>query len=173
MQFKLAVFAAIVSAIAVLAAPAAPPCNPASSSSAWEPTTTSSDTWPTTTSTDTWEPTSTSTDTWPTTTSTDTWEPASSSSSAAQPASTAVSGSCNAGPVSCCNTVESANNLSNGTSTLMGILGIDVSNLLNDVGVGCSSLAAGASCSASVLCCENNTYNGLINIGCVPIGVSS
>ncbi|KAL1720117.1 hypothetical protein EV715DRAFT_250828 [Schizophyllum commune] len=51
--------------------------------------------------------------------------------------------------------------------------GLDLDSL---VGVQCSPLSVigvgGNSCSSQVACCSNNTYNGLINIGCVPINIS-
>ncbi|KAH9927575.1 uncharacterized protein B0H18DRAFT_1118383 [Fomitopsis serialis] len=80
------------------------------------------------------------------------------------------SSSCSAGPVLCCDSVESANNLSSNTTSTLGALGISVGDLLNDIGVGCSSLSGGADCPTKTLCCEDNTFSGLVSLGCSDVG---
>ncbi|KZT67521.1 hydrophobin-domain-containing protein [Daedalea quercina L-15889] len=179
MQFKLAITAAVLSAIAVLAAPA--PCEsswtssasstwpaPTSSSSTWSAPTSSSSTWVPESTSSTWAPAPSSSSTWaPTTSATETW-----AQSSAAPQPTSGAGSCNAGPVVCCNSAQSANNLDDGVTALLGLLGINVSDLANDVGLGCTSLVGGASCSSNTLCCENNSFSGIVAIGCVPIDIS-
>jgi len=84
-----------------------------------------------------------------------------------------ISGSCNTGPVQCCNSVTHANNAVAGL--LEGILGIVVP-ANTAVGVTCSPLSAvglgGNSCSSQPVCCENNHFNGLIAVGCSPININ-
>ncbi|KAI0329279.1 fungal hydrophobin [Cubamyces sp. BRFM 1775] len=80
------------------------------------------------------------------------------------------SGNCNTGPIQCCNQVSKAND--NVISTILGLLDlvIDPEAL---VGLQCSPLSGvgvgGSSCSATPVCCENNSQGGLISIGCIPI----
>ncbi|KAI0720858.1 fungal hydrophobin-domain-containing protein [Fomitopsis betulina] len=194
MHFKLAVSAALLSAFAAHAVPV--PCPPSdTSTSVWvAPTSTTSD-WSAPTTTSDWPapssswsapaPTSTyTTPDWPTPTVTVTTTvsppepsqgsatPTPTTTSAPEPSQGSGGGQCNTGPVVCCNSVESPGGLSSSTKGILGLLGISVGDILDDVGLGCSSLVGGASCSANTLCCENNNFNGLINIGCVPINIS-
>ncbi|KAE9407600.1 hydrophobin 2 [Gymnopus androsaceus JB14] len=79
--------------------------------------------------------------------------------------------SCSTGPVQCCNTVEPAS--SSAAAGLLGLLGIVLQDLTVDVGLTCSPItvigAAGGSCSAQAVCCQDNSHGGLISIGCVPV----
>ncbi|TFK51420.1 hydrophobin [Heliocybe sulcata] len=82
------------------------------------------------------------------------------------------SGSCNTGPVQCCNSVTSASDPA--TAGLLGLLGVVVQDVTASIGLQCSPITAlglggGASCSQAPVCCENNAAGGLVNIGCVPI----
>ncbi|KAL7277103.1 hypothetical protein ACG7TL_008948 [Trametes sanguinea] len=91
---------------------------------------------------------------------------------AATPVPQATSGSCNTGPISCCQDVRPASDTS--VSTILGLLGVVVQDLTASVGIQCSPLSvigvgSGSACSATPVCCENNSVGGLINIGCVPI----
>ncbi|TFY58304.1 hypothetical protein EVJ58_g6503 [Rhodofomes roseus] len=54
-------------------------------------------------------------------------------------------GSCNTGSAVCCNSVSSPDNLNNGTVSLLGVLGVNIDNLLNNIGIGCSALVGGTS----------------------------
>ncbi|KAI0671940.1 fungal hydrophobin-domain-containing protein [Trametes maxima] len=80
------------------------------------------------------------------------------------------SGSCNTGPVQCCNSVGKANDGLIGS--ILGLLGI-ILHPDTDVGLQCSPLSGvglgGSSCSSTPVCCENNAHGGLISIGCLPI----
>ncbi|KAK7041860.1 sc3 hydrophobin [Paramarasmius palmivorus] len=81
---------------------------------------------------------------------------------------------CNTGPVQCCNTVQSAD--SNPVSVILALLGVVLQDLNVQVGLTCTPItvigAGGNSCTASPVCCENNTFNGLIAIGCVPVNIN-
>ncbi|KAI0636205.1 fungal hydrophobin-domain-containing protein [Trametes polyzona] len=80
------------------------------------------------------------------------------------------SGSCNTGPIQCCNSVAKANDGVIGA--ILGLLELIIDPEVL-VGVQCSPLSAvgvgGSSCSATPVCCENNSHGGLISIGCIPI----
>ncbi|KAI0775002.1 fungal hydrophobin [Trametes elegans] len=86
------------------------------------------------------------------------------------PGSGGDSGSCNTGPIQCCNEVHQAN-----SGGVVGAI-LELLGLILDpevlVGLQCSPLdvlgLGGSSCSATTVCCENNSHGGLINIGCIP-----
>ncbi|KAF7800301.1 hypothetical protein EIP86_011550 [Pleurotus ostreatoroseus] len=87
------------------------------------------------------------------------------------PTVTAVS-QCNTGSISCCNQVIDSQ--SKEGNALLGLLGIVLGDVTGLLGLGCSPLSvigvgSGNACSASPVCCENNSVGGLISIGCVPI----
>ncbi|THH11957.1 hypothetical protein EW146_g7871 [Bondarzewia mesenterica] len=81
---------------------------------------------------------------------------------------------CNTGDLQCCNTVESASAPS--AATLLGLLGIVLQGVDVLVGLTCTpitviGLGSGADCVQQPVCCENNNFNGLINIGCTPVNL--
>ncbi|KIJ33387.1 hypothetical protein M422DRAFT_94504, partial [Sphaerobolus stellatus SS14] len=82
---------------------------------------------------------------------------------------------CNTGDAQCCNTVGAANSIA-GVSTLLGLLGIVLQDVSVIVGLGCTpitviGLGQGANCAQQPVCCTDNQFNGLINIGCSPISL--
>ncbi|EMD35842.1 hypothetical protein CERSUDRAFT_53215 [Gelatoporia subvermispora B] len=84
--------------------------------------------------------------------------------------STGDAGTCNTGPVQCCKSVQPAN--SEAASGLLNSVGVVLQDLSTPIGITCSPIAAigdGSSCSEKPVCCENNTFNGLIAIGCVNL----
>ncbi|TFK65760.1 fungal hydrophobin [Pluteus cervinus] len=91
------------------------------------------------------------------------------------PASTPIPASqCNTGSIQCCDSVESANSAS--AVALFGLLGIVVSDVEALVGITCTPItvigAGGNSCSAQPVCCENDTFKGVVAIGCTPINLN-
>ncbi|KDQ60486.1 hypothetical protein JAAARDRAFT_109771, partial [Jaapia argillacea MUCL 33604] len=79
---------------------------------------------------------------------------------------------CNVGTLNCCNSVQDSTSL--GVTSLAGLLGIDLSGITGLVGLTCSPISVlgvgnGGACTASPVCCENNSFGGLISLGCVPI----
>ncbi|KAH8822405.1 fungal hydrophobin [Flagelloscypha sp. PMI_526] len=78
-------------------------------------------------------------------------------------------GQCNVGKVQCCNSVTRANDKT--ASLIASLLGI-VLPTNAAVGLNCSPLSVigvgGNSCNTQPVCCENNSFNGLIAIGCTP-----
>ncbi|KAH7928350.1 fungal hydrophobin [Leucogyrophana mollusca] len=82
---------------------------------------------------------------------------------------------CNTGSIQCCNSTYDAK--STEASGLLGLLGLDLGSITGLVGVGCSSTTivgagAGSDCNQEPVCCSDNSYNGLINIGCSPININ-
>ncbi|KIJ48514.1 hypothetical protein M422DRAFT_247861 [Sphaerobolus stellatus SS14] len=81
---------------------------------------------------------------------------------------------CNTGDAQCCNSVSSASNPS--TAALLGLLGIVVQSVTAIVGLGCTPITVigagqGANCAQQPVCCTNNNFNGLVNVGCTPISL--
>ncbi|KAK0186257.1 fungal hydrophobin-domain-containing protein [Armillaria mellea] len=79
------------------------------------------------------------------------------------------------GTAQCCDSTESPSDLSPSVATLLGSLGVVVSDLTADVGVTCSPISVigvgGTSCSSQTVCCDDNHFNGLVALGCTPINV--
>ncbi|KAF9560603.1 fungal hydrophobin [Agrocybe pediades] len=93
----------------------------------------------------------------------------------APPSTTTVPANvCSTGSLQCCNSVQAAN--SSSIAGLLGLLGIVVSSVTGLVGVTCSPLSVigvgGNSCSAQPVCCTNNTFNGIVSLGCTPININ-
>ncbi|KJA15220.1 hypothetical protein HYPSUDRAFT_72210 [Hypholoma sublateritium FD-334 SS-4] len=101
-----------------------------------------------------------------------------SSAVVAPPATTTVGSSpsnqCNTGSIQCCDSVQSAS--SKAVTTLLGLLGVVVSDVTALVGITCSPISvigiSGSSCSEQPVCCENDSFNGVIAIGCTPININ-
>ncbi|KIJ25838.1 hypothetical protein M422DRAFT_192968 [Sphaerobolus stellatus SS14] len=78
---------------------------------------------------------------------------------------------CNTGNVQCCNTVTSASDPS--TAALLGLLGMALQSVdvlictectpITVIGVG-----SDANCAQQPVCCTDNNFNGLVNVGCSP-----
>ncbi|KAH8828838.1 fungal hydrophobin-domain-containing protein [Flagelloscypha sp. PMI_526] len=80
---------------------------------------------------------------------------------------------CNTGPVQCCNQVVKANDPSH--ALLVGLLNLGLLGTAVPIGLTCVPInivgAGGTSCTGQTVCCENNNYNGLVNIGCSPVAL--
>ncbi|EIW86203.1 fungal hydrophobin [Coniophora puteana RWD-64-598 SS2] len=80
---------------------------------------------------------------------------------------------CNTGSAQCCNSVKQADDES--LTGIFGLLGIVVGEVTGQVGVDCSPIGAlssgGGQCNQHPVCCTNNTFKGLVNLGCSPINV--
>ncbi|PIL27810.1 hypothetical protein GSI_10964 [Ganoderma sinense ZZ0214-1] len=79
--------------------------------------------------------------------------------------------SCATGPIQCCDIVEPAS--APDATVLLGLLGIVLQDLSVLVGITCSPITVIGgvlgTCSATAVCCEDNSYGGVISIGCVPV----
>ncbi|KAH7919200.1 fungal hydrophobin [Leucogyrophana mollusca] len=85
------------------------------------------------------------------------------------------SSECDTGSLSCCNSVQAAD--SSAVTSLLGLLGLVLGDLTGNVGLGCSPITAvgtgsGATCTQEPVCCTNDYYNGLINVGCSPVNLN-
>ncbi|KAF8204755.1 hydrophobin-315 [Pholiota molesta] len=84
------------------------------------------------------------------------------------------SNQCNTGSLQCCNSVQSATSPS--IATLLGLLGVVVQGITGQVGVTCSPItvigASGTSCSEQPVCCTDNSFNGVVALGCTPINLN-
>lgn len=83
-------------------------------------------------------------------------------------------GQCNTGSIQCCEGSTTVQNY-NDASGILGLIPI-VADVTALVGLNCSPISVvgtGAGCEANQepLCCSNNKYNGLVNIGCTPINI--
>ncbi|KAJ7195692.1 fungal hydrophobin [Mycena pura] len=68
----------------------------------------------------------------------------------------------------CCTTVGTNKNPV--ISAVAALLGLDISDVLGDIGIGCTLLSVlGNTCSNTAVNCDATQLGGLINIGCVPI----
>ncbi|CDO68215.1 hypothetical protein BN946_scf184913.g5 [Trametes cinnabarina] len=81
------------------------------------------------------------------------------------------SGSCSTGALQCCQSVESANSAA--VAPILAALGVVLQDLSIPVGLSCSGITGvgvggSDSCSANAVCCENNSFGGLISLGCLP-----
>ncbi|KAF5348076.1 hypothetical protein D9758_010047 [Tetrapyrgos nigripes] len=81
---------------------------------------------------------------------------------------------CNTGNLQCCNSVQSSN--TGLVSSLLGLLGVVLGSVDAQVGVTCSPISVigvgGNSCTAQPVCCENNTFNGIVALGCSPVNLN-
>ncbi|KAG1762816.1 fungal hydrophobin [Suillus occidentalis] len=87
----------------------------------------------------------------------------------------ASNGQCDTGNIQCCQSTQPVDAYNN-NATMYGEIPILI-DILGDVGLGCSPISVigtgnGANCLQQPVCCSNESYSGLINIGCTPINLS-
>lgn len=79
---------------------------------------------------------------------------------------------CNTGTMVCCSLVVSPANVASvtGLSNLLSLLGINVSFVAGSIGQNCVPTVFGAenSCTTTLQCCSNNSFNGIVALGCAP-----
>ncbi|KAG2134778.1 hydrophobin [Suillus clintonianus] len=93
---------------------------------------------------------------------------------AAKRTSPSGSGQCNTGSIQCCESTAKSGH-SNILDELLELLHIHIP-VGTTCGMSCSPISvvgggSGAHCNQEPVCCENNSYNGLVNIGCSPINI--
>ncbi|KAF8055412.1 hydrophobin-251 [Lyophyllum atratum] len=75
---------------------------------------------------------------------------------------------------SCCNSVQNADDKS--VAGILGFLGVAVQGLTGQVGLTCNPISGigigGNSCASQPVCCTDNSFNGVIALGCSPINVN-
>ncbi|KAH7919834.1 fungal hydrophobin [Leucogyrophana mollusca] len=83
---------------------------------------------------------------------------------------------CNTGSASCCDSTQTVSQAKD--SGILGFLGaVDVGSLTGLVGTNCSPLTVvgtGSGCQANQepVCCTDNHFNGLVNVGCSPLNLN-
>ncbi|KAF8241160.1 hypothetical protein L208DRAFT_1383622 [Tricholoma matsutake] len=75
---------------------------------------------------------------------------------------------CSSGYALCCDTVVLAGDPV--ASLIIGLLGIHISADVT-VGLTCSPISSGTSCSRHPVCCQNNSYGDVIALVCVDLTV--
>ncbi|KAF9481861.1 hydrophobin-251 [Pholiota conissans] len=84
------------------------------------------------------------------------------------------SNQCNTGSLQCCNSVQTAS--SPAAASLLASLGVVIQDVTALVGITCSPITvigvSGTSCSAQPVCCTNDSFNGVIALGCTPININ-
>ncbi|KAF9477852.1 hydrophobin [Pholiota conissans] len=83
--------------------------------------------------------------------------------------------SCNTGPVQCCNSFTESD--APVISALLALVGVKAGDVTGQVGLQCSpltvvGLGSGSSCTSQPVCCENNSFNGVVAVGCSPINLA-
>ncbi|PPQ65141.1 hypothetical protein CVT24_003231 [Panaeolus cyanescens] len=83
-------------------------------------------------------------------------------------------GDCDTGSINCCNSTMTSSLTT--LSQLGGLLGLSLPDIGGLIGLSCSPLsvlgAGGNSCSAQPVCCTDNSFNGVIALGCTPININ-
>ncbi|EAU81871.2 hypothetical protein CC1G_06082 [Coprinopsis cinerea okayama7 len=83
---------------------------------------------------------------------------------------------CNGGQVQCCNDVKETNQLDAPYNQLLSVFDVDVKQLTGKVGLTCNTvnvLGIGSnSCDAQTVCCTDNSFDGIIALGCTPININ-
>ncbi|KAF5337452.1 hypothetical protein D9758_018016 [Tetrapyrgos nigripes] len=81
---------------------------------------------------------------------------------------------CNTGPIQCCNSVQSANH--GIVPSLLILLSIVLGDVTAQVGLTCNPITiiggGGNFCTSQPVCCQNNSFNGIIAIGCTLIKIN-
>lgn len=94
----------------------------------------------------------------------------------AAPASQIQASQCNTGPVQCCNSVQSAKSdattaVVSSAGLLTGAITAALQGVTAQVGLHCLDIVGSSCGKAQPVCCQNNQFNGLVNIGCTPISL--
>ncbi|KAF5310747.1 hypothetical protein D9619_007785 [Psilocybe cf. subviscida] len=86
------------------------------------------------------------------------------------------SNQCNTGSLECCQSTQDSKSIDGTLLGLLTLLGVNVGSLTALVGVTCSPISvvgiSGTSCSAQPVCCTNNSFNGVVALGCTPINLN-
>ncbi|PAV14952.1 fungal hydrophobin [Pyrrhoderma noxium] len=76
--------------------------------------------------------------------------------------------------LACCQSTSSASDPA--TAGLLGTLGVALEGVDVPIGVTCSPITVigaggGSNCASQPVCCENNSFNGVVALGCTPINL--
>ncbi|KAL1940954.1 hypothetical protein VTO73DRAFT_7590 [Trametes versicolor] len=86
----------------------------------------------------------------------------------------AADASCSTGAIQCCDSVQKADSAA--VAPILAGLGVVVQDVNALVGLTCSPISVvgvGGSdaCSANAVCCQDNSFGGLVSIGCAPVSL--
>ncbi|KAF8625940.1 hypothetical protein AX17_006666 [Amanita inopinata Kibby_2008] len=83
---------------------------------------------------------------------------------------------CTGGTLQCCNQTQDSKNLDGSATKILALLGINVGDISNLVGISCNPITvigiSGTSCNQQSVCCENDNFNGVVAIGCTPVNAN-
>ncbi|KAF9457571.1 fungal hydrophobin-domain-containing protein [Collybia nuda] len=83
---------------------------------------------------------------------------------------------CNTGDLQCCLSAQESDALTQPLRSLLELLGININGLTGMVGATCSPLhiivPGFSDCTAQTLCCNNNSFSGIVALGCVPVNIN-
>ncbi|EGO30078.1 hydrophobin [Serpula lacrymans var. lacrymans S7.9] len=84
---------------------------------------------------------------------------------------------CNTKSIRCCDSMTDSKSSDFDPKPFATLLKLDVSQITGQIGFKCSPITAvgvggGSSCKSEPVCCTNNQYDGIINIGCSPVNVN-
>ncbi|KAG7445350.1 fungal hydrophobin [Guyanagaster necrorhizus] len=84
-------------------------------------------------------------------------------------------GMCNTGSAQCCKSVQDPK--SEAAQNALGLVGVPIGDITANVGLTCDPITViglgTTSCSNQPVCCENNSFNGVVALGCTPINVAA
>ncbi|KAJ3980141.1 fungal hydrophobin [Lentinula detonsa] len=84
---------------------------------------------------------------------------------------TVTASQCTTGDLQCCDSTETAGSAAG--AALLGLLGVVVQDVDVLLGLTCDPITVigvgSSGCSSNVVCCEDNSWGGLVSIGCVPV----
>ncbi|EIW76517.1 fungal hydrophobin [Coniophora puteana RWD-64-598 SS2] len=91
-------------------------------------------------------------------------------------AAAAPKSQCDAGAtLQCCNSVKQTSD--NGNTLTEALAAVDISNVGGQIGVHCTPISVAGSgngvCNTKPVCCTDNYFKGLINVGCSPVTVNA
>lgn len=74
---------------------------------------------------------------------------------------------CSAGNLQCCSQFVSVSSAPASVLTILTLLGVPLGSVAGYIGVICSPISpANPTCETPILCCANNTFNGVVSLGC-------
>ncbi|KAF8550908.1 fungal hydrophobin [Imleria badia] len=84
------------------------------------------------------------------------------------------SSECNTGSLQCCTSTQTSTPAT--LTELGGLLGLVLPTIDGLIGLGCTPITvigtgSGASCTQQPVCCTDNSFNGVINLGCSPVNL--
>ncbi|CAA7261325.1 unnamed protein product [Cyclocybe aegerita] len=81
---------------------------------------------------------------------------------------------CNTGGLQCCQSTGTASDPS--IAKVLGLVGVVVQDVTAIVGLTCDPISVigvgGNSCTAQPVCCTNNSFKGLVALGCTPVNIN-